>query len=237
VTAADSDPATDTVVTSGPATGAETEPAAAAEPATEAESGPAAESEAETEPAAAAESEAEPAAAAESEAEPAAAVASAAAVESAPATEVEVETEAESDTVPATPEADLRAREEASGTATTPPDESPAGFERGVVVYVRCDGIERPERRYPCPRDRKLEQAVWRALAQLPGCPVPTGEGRGEVRLDFRRGAGAPRLRVRALRGSLDGAAVEKCVSGTLRALRTRLRPDRMITAFRFALR
>lgn len=108
----------------------------------------------------------------------------------------------------------------------------------GTVAYLRCDGVELRSGRFPCPRDQALEAAGWRALEALASCrDADPGAGALEVRLDL---AGHEVVDARYLCGEetgLDAAAIERCVDGTLRELRTELQPDRMIVSFRLELR
>jgi hypothetical protein len=131
--------------------------------------------------------------------------------------------------------------------AETPPPQSapvdaqhkPARFERGIVAYVRCDGLERKGARFPCPRDRELETRIFTTLAKLPACRQATlGLGQGEVRLEWKDG-NAPTIDVR---GGNDGAslnerAVSQCVAKALGTTRPKLHSAHWIVAFRFALR
>jgi len=112
-------------------------------------------------------------------------------------------------------------------------------FEPGVVAYVRCEGLEQRGSRFPCPRDRKLEEHVWHALAQLADCTDPElGRGSAELRLtlaksrthavDFRSSAVGPSLNLRAL---------TKCAGGKLANARTSLKAPHAVVSFRFGLK
>ncbi len=125
-----------------------------------------------------------------------------------------------------------------AATANTTPTTKPAALVRGFVAYLRCDGLERRGRRFPCPRDPALEAAVWRDLAALPGCThVALGQGPFEARLGFL-GAGAPTV---DLRGTAETAlhldAVRQCVADRLTRNRTRLGSPRLVVAFHAELR
>jgi hypothetical protein len=125
-------------------------------------------------------------------------------------------------------------------------DETPAkrklpkrSFEMGVVAYTRCDGLERPGARYPCPRDRKLEDEVWQTLERLSQCTAADpGRGAAEVRLTLRRAA-APGVDLKpATSGpSLNLRAVSKCAGPKLAQTRSRLRSPHAVVSFRFGLK
>jgi len=107
-------------------------------------------------------------------------------------------------------------------------------FKRGHVAYVRCDGLEQHDARFPCPRDRMLEQRVWSLLrGRVPGCT--SGDGRVDVRLEFGPQA-APEVRISIDDGNATSGDVERCVREGLLATQTSLTPDRMIVSFRFTL-
>lgn len=112
-------------------------------------------------------------------------------------------------------------------------------FRMGVVAYTRCDGLERPGSRYPCPRDRKLEDEVWQTLERLSQCTAADpGRGTAEVRLTLRKSA-APSVDLKpATSGpSLDLRAVSKCAGPRLAQARSRLRSPHAVVSFRFGLR
>lgn len=112
-------------------------------------------------------------------------------------------------------------------------------FEMGVVAYTRCDGLERPGSRYPCPRDRKLEDEVWQTLERLSQCTAADpGRGAAEVRLTLRKAA-APGvdLKPAASGPSLNLRAVSKCAGPKLAQARTRLRSPHAVVSFRFGLK
>lgn len=109
---------------------------------------------------------------------------------------------------------------------------------QGQVAYVRCDGAEQADARFPCPRDRTFEAAVWRVLQELPECTGNgPGRGLGEARLSWAR-SGPVEVRFRGEDGaSLDLGAVSKCAGDRLAALRPGVLGERMIAAFHFELR
>ena len=112
-------------------------------------------------------------------------------------------------------------------------------FERGIVAYVRCEGLERKDTRFPCPRDRELEASVFATLSELTKCGEPDlGRGQGEVRLEWR-GTSVPTILVRSSRDepALSEQAVSRCVATPLNAARPKLHSSHLIVAFRFALR
>jgi hypothetical protein len=111
-------------------------------------------------------------------------------------------------------------------------------FEYGLVVYLRCDGLERQKKRFPCPRDRKLEAHVWEALRVLPQCRgADPGFGEAELRLTLHRKA-MPRVDIGPPGDgrSLNLRAVSQCTGPGLARLRSRLRSPHAIVTFRFGL-
>ncbi len=212
-------------------TATEAETAAEAETATVAEAATETEAEAVTETEAVSETEGVTETEAEAEAE-AADVTEAVTADLTEAVTAEVAEAAASAAVQASTPAP---KPEPSAPATEAPSQDAAvAFKRGRVAYVRCEGIERPGERFPCPRDRVLESRVWRMLAaQLPQCL--TTPGIVDVRLEFKRHI-VMRIRTRVDGAGLTGTAVEKCVGRSLRRVRTALAPDRMIVSFRFSL-
>jgi hypothetical protein len=111
-------------------------------------------------------------------------------------------------------------------------------FEYGLVVYVRCDGLERQNKHLPCPRDRKLEAQVWDALRALPQCRgADPGFGEAELRLTLHRKA-TPQVDIgRPSDGrSLNLRAVSQCTGPGLARLRSRLRSPHAVVTFRFGL-
>jgi hypothetical protein len=110
---------------------------------------------------------------------------------------------------------------------------------RGFVAYLHCDGLERPGRRYPCPRDPALEAQVWRILQSLAHCrDDKPGAGSAELRLTWHGWEPAKiELRSPEPPPSLNLQAVTKCAEPALSALRSRLRSPRLMVSFRFALR
>jgi hypothetical protein len=106
----------------------------------------------------------------------------------------------------------------------------------GIVAYLRCTGL--PERKgpYPCPRDRKLERSVWRALRTLETCTdAGVAAGKGQVRFEFTR-AGIAELEIKSRGGGLDRDVVDTCAGPALARVRTTLRAVQLIVSFRFSL-
>jgi hypothetical protein len=125
----------------------------------------------------------------------------------------------------------------ARGRASLKP-RAPRHFERGVVAYLRCDGLERHSKRFSCPRDRRLEASVWQALETLPQCRnFDPGAGQAELRLTIRKG-GPMQVEMDALPPAhgLNLRAVIKCTGPSLVKLRSHLRTARTIVTFRFGL-
>jgi hypothetical protein len=153
---------------------------------------------------------------------------------------------------PVKPEAPMEQRIQRDAQALVSPrdkareDETPAkrkhakrSFEMGVVAYTRCDGLERPGTRYPCPRDRKLEDQVWETLERLSQCTAADpGRGAAEVRLTLKKAA-APDVDLKpATSGpSLNLRAISKCAGPKLAQARTRLRSPHAVVSFRFGLK
>jgi hypothetical protein len=110
-------------------------------------------------------------------------------------------------------------------------------FSKGVLAYLRCEGSERPHARFPCPRDEKFEESVWRTLAALPMCDTDPGTGTAEVRFLLRKSEVADLEWKAGTSGqSLNLRAIGKCAGGKLADLRTRLRAPEGLVSFRFRL-
>ncbi len=144
---------------------------------------------------------------------------------------------AEGDAGAAPAETDDTASDEGVPTAT--PFAGPRRVERGRVAYLRCDGVPLRPGPYPCPREERLEEAVWAVLETLPRCAeAPAGLGETDVRLELARDA-PPEVKLRAPRADvprLDGAAVLRCVAGPLSHVTTSSRATRLMLAFRVTL-
>lgn len=113
-----------------------------------------------------------------------------------------------------------------------------AKLERGFVAYLHCDGLERPGRRFPCPRDPALEAQVWRILHDLAQCTDDNpGAGSAEVRLTWH-GSEPPKIELRSPEPppSRNLQAVSKCAERAFLGLRPRLRSARLMVSFRFEL-
>jgi hypothetical protein len=106
---------------------------------------------------------------------------------------------------------------------------------RGRVAYIRCEGVAPLPGPNPCPRDPRVELAVWDAIDRLSGCAALSGKrGGSDVRVVFASGA-VSGLGFRQLESDmLDSDAVRGCLEPALRGLRS-TRPDaRMTASFRF---
>ena len=134
----------------------------------------------------------------------------------------------------ANPNASPDAIPNASPTATAPPRaEVPLRVRRGRVAYLRCDGLR------TCPRDERLEDAVWPILEGLATCAAtPATPGEADIRLDY--GAGAPEIAWRDTFPDdtvrLDRERVLGCLQGPLAATRQSVGATRLLVSFRFAL-
>jgi hypothetical protein len=140
--------------------------------------------------------------------------------------------------VDAQPEAaDAHADTTASIRSNAPSSAVPQ-VELGIVAYSRCDGLPQLDKRFPCPRDLRLEARVRRAINDLERCALaPEQRGLGNVRLEFERDLPV-RARVdSAKEGGFDRAAVSRCVGASLASVRTALQPDHMVIYFYFGLR
>jgi hypothetical protein len=110
-------------------------------------------------------------------------------------------------------------------------------FSKGVLAYLRCEGSERPHARFPCPRDEKFEESVWRTLAALPMCDTDPGTGTAEVRFLLRKSEVADLEWKAGTSGQgLNLRAIGKCAGAKLADLRTRLRAPEGLVSFRFGL-
>lgn len=111
-------------------------------------------------------------------------------------------------------------------------------FEQGVFAYVRCDGEERRGARFPCPRDRKLEELVWSTLESLTTCETDPGRGSAEVRLTLRKDKiHGVEWKPSTSGPSLNLRAVAKCAGAKLADARTRLKAPEGLVSFRFSLK
>jgi hypothetical protein len=110
-------------------------------------------------------------------------------------------------------------------------------FRRGVFAYLRCEGSERPHARFPCPRDEKFEESVWRTLEGLTRCDPDPGTGTADVRLVLR-GSQVSGIEWKAGTSGqgLNLRAIGKCAGAKLAELRTRLRAPEGLVYFRFSL-
>jgi len=105
----------------------------------------------------------------------------------------------------------------------------------GRVAYLRCDGLATRNARYPCPRDRAFERAVWHALGGLRDCAA-VAEGPLELRVEIARGA-RPSFEMRGpddARGQARAASA--CTAEALAPLQSALVPIRMVVSFSFEL-
>jgi hypothetical protein len=112
-------------------------------------------------------------------------------------------------------------------------------LQRGSVTYLRCDGAARRNKSAThCPRDRRLEAGVWKALKDLPQCRVADpGSGRAQLKLTMKRQA-APLIEVAGpdAGSGLNLRAVNKCAAPDLVRLKTRLRASHAVITFAFGL-
>lgn len=126
-------------------------------------------------------------------------------------------------------------------TDDAPHTDSSRSMTPGRVAYLRCDGIERPGRVPPCPRDEAFELAVWNALADLGRCDALRGAaGEGDVRFEFRTGS-PPSIYAHSPRTDsgtrLPSDTLVRCVETALPTPRTDLASDRLVVSFQLALR
>ena len=111
-------------------------------------------------------------------------------------------------------------------------------FEQGLIAYVRCDGEERRGARFPCPRDRKLEEQVWQTLEGLTTCDADPGRGSAEVRLTLRKAQiHGVEWKPSTAGPSLNLRAVAKCAGAKLADTRTHLKAPEGLVSFRFSLK
>ena len=125
------------------------------------------------------------------------------------------------------PQAEDPAEPEARRAASEPTLE----LERGRVAYIRCGARER------CPRDRDLEDAVWRLLEAVPTCPDgPGSAGSGDVRVHFEDGTVEVRFRDWG-ENPLALGPLRACLEPVVGDLSTRLGVRPLTVSFRFELR
>ena len=111
-------------------------------------------------------------------------------------------------------------------------------LQRGPVTYLRCEGAHRNKRSNQCPRDRRLEAGVWKALKDLPKCRVADpGVGRAQLKLTVKKRS-EPLIEVAAPEtgSGLNLRAVNKCTSPDLVKLKPRLRASQAVITFAFGL-
>jgi hypothetical protein len=142
------------------------------------------------------------------------------------------------------PIAPIAAAPETSSAATMPAARDGSAASRALritpttVAYVRCDGLERPGTRFPCPRDRPLEQRAQAIVTALPSC-LATGQlrrGELEVRLALSP-VGAVSLREVRARPPVTQEAISACIEPAVRGLTTTLQPQLGIVVLRFEVR
>jgi hypothetical protein len=110
--------------------------------------------------------------------------------------------------------------------------------ELGIVAYTRCDGVPQLDKRFPCPRDLRLEARVRRAINALDHCALKAEQrGQGNVRLEFERDLPVKASIESPRRGGFDRAAVSRCTGHALADVRTSFKPDLMVVLFYFGLR
>jgi hypothetical protein len=109
--------------------------------------------------------------------------------------------------------------------------------ELGIVAYTKCDGVPQLDKRFPCPRDLRLEARVRRVINALDHCALtPAQRGQGAIRLEFERDQPV-RVNVESpRRGGFDRAAVSRCTGHAFADARTSLKPDQMVVLFYFEL-
>ena len=126
------------------------------------------------------------------------------------------------------------------------PAGAPPGWTRlvhGRIAYLRCEGIPVPEGLEAsdaagCPRDRALEELVWRAVDGLGECATaPSTVGELDLVVDLTAGA-PPEVRTRDRFAPdvvrMDGAAVVSCVTAPLSTVASTLGATRLVVSFRF---
>lgn len=133
----------------------------------------------------------------------------------------------------------------AATTSATPDSPTPSvssgptpQVELGIVAYTRCDGVPQLNKRFPCPRDLRLEARVRRVINMLDRCPLkPEQRGQGDVRLEFARDVPVQVSIESPRRDGFDRAAVSRCTGHALADMHTSFKPDQMVVLFYFGLR
>ena len=105
---------------------------------------------------------------------------------------------------------------------------------RGRIAYLRCDGVATRSGPFPCPRDRELERAVWKALQGIERCALLT-PGALELRIEIE-GTHAPSFELRAPDRERARTA-QLCLGDAFVGIGTSLAPKRMVVSFTFELR
>lgn len=121
------------------------------------------------------------------------------------------------------------------------PVRAPAGFARGRVAYLRCEGVPQRAGPVPCPRDEALELAAWAAIEGAAGCEALAGlRGQADVVVDYASGR-PTEIRARDTFGAdvarLDGARVVECLAPALAAVPQTMGSTRLVVSFRFSIR
>jgi len=108
----------------------------------------------------------------------------------------------------------------------------------GFFAYLRCEGVRQRKGRYPCPRDRALEERMREIVEALPSCREAHAVSRGmfDVRLELGQGGAVTDLHVKAPNEGAE-RAVRACAAAAFRKAQTTLRPKRMIVSMRFRAR
>lgn len=134
---------------------------------------------------------------------------------------------------PAAPKSEASAKH-----AVLPPARKKPRFERGNVSYARCENPEQRKRGAGCPRDPKLEAAVWSTLQSALTCYVgKPGSAQAELRLTLhRKRPFAIEWQGPAQGRSLNLRAVSQCAGERLSKLRTHLQTDRTLVTFHFGV-
>lgn len=146
------------------------------------------------------------------------------------------------DVAPPTVPSATPAAQSTTPSSGTPSDEplvtGPATIVRGRIAYIRCDGVPQRAGPNPCPRDTRVEAAVWAAIDRLTTCGALAGHrGAADVRVVFDAGT-VSGLGFRELEPPmLDRTALAACLEPALRGLRATVPASRMTAAFRFDIR
>ncbi len=117
---------------------------------------------------------------------------------------------------------------------------APITIALGRIAYFRCDHPSKGKLS-PCPRDKAMEQKVWRVVESIPQCATaPRQAVDADLRLDFFQPTSGPTVKVMPVpRGAARTASlnrVTQCLERRFILLRSQLKLSRLIVSFKFSV-